>query len=185
MKEFQSPLFFNLFFISWNDLSTHGTLFLTMLILENFGSKVANFGIFGHFTCKIPPYSLQIFTLIWQIGNYTHTKSFYLILFVLVKAKKATHGKCARVEDILDFSDFVYFSYIFLYTNGTVDIPIWRICKLEKFDSFLHMMFKMSVTRNDWATLLRTSLPNWFPAFYALGKRFPDEILHSEWFSQV
>ena len=31
------------------------------------------------------------------------------------------------------------FSYIFLYTNRTVDIPIWRICKLEKLDSFLHM----------------------------------------------
>ena len=25
------------------------------------------------------------------------------------------------------------------YTNRTVDIPIWRICKLEKLDSFLHM----------------------------------------------
>ena len=76
MKEFQNPLFFDLFFIPWNNLSTHGTLFLTMLILENFGSKEANFGILGHFTCKIPPYSLQIFTLIWQIENYTHTKSF-------------------------------------------------------------------------------------------------------------
>ena len=28
-----------------------------------------------------------------------------------------------RVEDILDFSDFVFFSHIFLYTNRTVDIP--------------------------------------------------------------
>ena len=84
MKEFQNTLFFNLFFISWNNLSTHGTLILTMLILENFASKVANFGILDHFTCKIPPHSLQIFTLIWQIENYTHTKSFYLILFVLV-----------------------------------------------------------------------------------------------------
>ena len=84
MKEFEIPLFFNLFFMSWNNLSTHGTLFLTMLILENFGSKVANLGILGHFTCKIPPFSLQIFTLIWQIENHTHTKSFYLILFVWV-----------------------------------------------------------------------------------------------------
>ena len=84
MKEFQNPLFFNLFFISGNNLSTHGTLFLAVLILKNFGSKVANFCILGHFTCKIPPYSIQIFTLIWQIENYTHTKSFYLILFVLV-----------------------------------------------------------------------------------------------------
>ena len=84
MKEFQSPLFFNIFFISWNNLSTHGTLYLAMLILKTFGSKVRNFCILGHFTCKILPYSLQIFTLIWQIENYTHTKSFYLILFVLV-----------------------------------------------------------------------------------------------------
>ena len=73
-------------------------------------------GILGHYTCKIPPYSLQIFTLIWQMENYTHTKSFYLILIVYVLAKKSTHGKYARVEDTLDLSIFCFFfPYIFLY----------------------------------------------------------------------
>ena len=47
----------------------------------------------------------------------------FLSHFVRIsEAEKATHGKCARVEDILDFSDFVFFSYIFLYNNGKVDI---------------------------------------------------------------
>ena len=82
MKEFQNPVFFNLFFISWNNLSTHGTLFLTMLILENFGSRVNRYYFdhqvnFDHIR-KMPVFVAQQFKngvcLPGNTENYTRNR---------------------------------------------------------------------------------------------------------------
>ena len=56
-----------------------------------------------------------------------------------------------------------------------------KMIHTENFIKSLKITWLRRLEQSDsaWATLLKSSLPNWFPAFHTLGNNFLEEILHS------
>ena len=120
-----------------------------------------------------------------SIGRITVIKSFILPKLIHLFLSLPNPNK-----ELIKEIDTLFFNYVW---NSKIDrIARKHIVKqyhdgglkmihIENFIKSLKITWlrRLEQSNSAWATLLRTSLPNWFPAFHALGNNFLDEIMHS------